>query len=183
MKGICAWFKCAKEFEAENPRQLYCCDRCKEAAGSYRQNEKRRGRTLENTVWHTKVCKWDPCGKTFKTQSKGQDYCCDACRAAAVSDRGKKKREAAAEKRAAEKAKAPKKESAIMRVTSPEKKPEAHAWAKEDEDMRDPLRERARETMPSIVPKPRCKLERDVLEARKAGAKSYGYYKAFQIIE
>jgi hypothetical protein len=37
--------------------------------------------------------------------------------------------------------------------------------------------------MPSIIPKPRCKLERDVLAARKAGARSYGYYKAFQIID
>ena len=182
MKGTCAWFKCAKEFEAENPRQKYCCERCKKLANSYRLNERRRGRTVENTVWYTKVCKWDPCGKTFETQSKGQEYCCDACRAAAVSDRGKKKRAAAAAERAAEKAKKPKKESTLMRVGPPEKIPEEHAWAKED-DMRDPLKERTRETMPSIVPRPRCKLERDVLEARKAGARRYGYYKAFQIIK
>ena len=64
----------------------------------------------------------------------------------------------------------------------PEKRPDPHEWAKEDETMKDPFGGRARETMPSIVPRPKCQLERDVLAARKAGARSYGYYKAFQII-
>jgi hypothetical protein len=67
-----------------------------------------------------------------------------------------------------------------MRVGRPERLPEE--VTEEDNDMKVLDGSKTRETMPSIIPKPRCKLERDVLAARKAGARSYGYYKAFQII-
>lgn len=180
MEKICAWARCGKTFEPTNSRQIYCCEKCEKAAAGRRRYEKARraeGKT-PGTVY-TKVCALVKCGKTFETTNARQVYCCAACyeesRREAAAQRSKKR----SEERKRAKAE-PAKESLLMRVGRPERLPDE--VTEEDNDMKVLDGSKTREPMPSIIPKPRCKLERDVLAARKAGAKSYGYYMAFQII-
>lgn len=179
----CAWEPCGKEFEPTRSDQIYCSEKCRVAAYRKRHPPKKKYKKKERPVY-TKTCPY--CGKVFETVEKRQIYCCEEHRAAAARERAMQERaEARAEKEALAKQKKPEPQSALLHVDAPEGNREAHIWAKETEekDMKGLDGAKARETMPSIIPKPRCKLERDVLAARKAGARSYGYYKAFQIID
>lgn len=184
MEKICAWARCGKAFEATNARQIYCCEKCEKAAAGRRRYERvRRAEGKTPGTVYTKVCALVKCGKTFETTNARQVYCCAACyeesQREAAAKRNKKRsqerKRAKAEQAKAEKAKG----SLLMRVDRPERLPDE---VTEDNDMKVLDGSKTRETMPRIIPKPRCKLEWDSLRVRESGAKSYGYYKAFQII-
>lgn len=178
MERVCAWEKCGKVFVAKDPRKVYCCPACSKAARYQREAESKKPKEPKR---YAKICPW--CGKAFTAQKSNQAYCCGECREAARAKRQEQERLEREALREAAKAEGRKeKPGLLMRIDEPDKEREAHIWAKETEgeDMKDPFGEKARETMPSIVPKPRCKLEKDVLAVRRTGAKSYGYYMAHQ---
>lgn len=178
MERVCAFEKCGKVFVTKNPRKVYCCPACSKAA-FYRKRVE--SNPQKNLKWYTKTCSW--CGKAFTAKKSSQEYCCKECREAARAKKLEQERLERKARRAAEKARGQEERPGLlMRIAEPDKEREAHIWAKETEgeDMKDPFGEKARETMPSIVPKPRCNLEKDVLAARRTGAKSYGYYMAHQ---
>lgn len=178
MKSVCAWGRCRKVFEPKRAGQVYCCDKCRMAAAAHRKKSAKKPKEPKEPEIYKKVC--PICGKEFETEIRTRAYCSDRCRWEAQKKRQKQWAAEDKLRRALEEANTPK-ESALIRVEEPVRAP--HEWAEGKEDGMQKFGEKARETMPSIVPRPRCKLERDVLAARKAGAKSYGYYKAFQIID
>lgn len=109
-----------------------------------------------------KVCAWEPCGRIFVPNVGGQKYCCEHCKHESDKLRYRERNATAGGPKKVKKAK--------VKKTVPEK-------FEEDADMRDPISDKCDQNDPVYIPKPRCKLERDVLAARRAGM-SYGQYMA-----
>lgn len=116
------------------------------------------------TACKEKVCAW--CGLVFVPNRGGQKYCCEHCKHEAEKERYRLRNQTAG---------GPRKKAGKKQEGQPKELP---LPMKEDAQMRDPFSERPAMNMPERFPQPRCKLERDVLEARKVGAKSYGYFMA-----
>lgn len=171
MVKVCQW--CGKEFLTSKDSQVNCSKECRVKIGQARARDAAREKR-EKTAAEKEpdIGRCERCGKEFVRARKNQRFCGAQCQAAWNRETKRKLKD-----------EAPKEPEEPLLVILEEEAPQDVET--EDEDMGELERMRGYRISanePRIVPRPTCRLERDVLEARRAGAKSYGYYKARKLL-